>query len=493
MSMRPRLSANPPLPRRLHGRRGRGEGGARFPLFLNLAGKLVVLVGGGQEAVAKATLLVPTGAELRVFAARPCAELLALVETTSIALHQRAPAIADLRGARLAIVALEDAGEAEVACALAREVGVLVNVVDRPELCDFIIPAFVERTPVTIAIGTDGAAPALLRDLRACVETAVSPGYGALAALCGKWRPEVLHRLPAREMRRRFWNAVMAGPEVAAVLDGDIDGAANLLRARLDAAAHDMPERPHGRASLVGAGPGDPELLTLRAVRAIKSADLILHDALIDPAILDLARRDARRIDVGKRCGRHAMRQEAINRLIVQHAAAGAHVVRLKGGDPFIFGRGGEELDELRAAGIKVEVIPGITAACAAAARLGIPLTHRDTARTVHFVTGHSSDGLVPELERRTLASGEGTIAAYMAGRTIDHGAARLIAAGLPGSTPAVAVENASRPGERRLYGTLAELPADLAQAGFEGPTLVLIGRVVGLAQAVAQEQRRAA
>jgi uroporphyrin-III C-methyltransferase len=252
-------------------------------------------------------------------------------------------------------------------------------------------------------------------------------------------------------------------------------------------------ERPPGRVSLVGAGPGDPELLTLRAVRAIKSADVILYDALIERTILDLARRDARQIHAGKRCGRHAMAQTAINRLIVQHAAAGGHVVRLKGGDPFIFGRGGKELDELRAAGIEVEVIPGITAACAAAARLGIPLTHRDTARTLHFVTGHGSDGFVPELEWRTLASGEGTVAAYMAGRTIDRVAARLIAAGLPGSTPAVAVENASRPGERRLYGTLAELPAELARVGFEGPTLVLIGKVVGLAQAAAQEQRRAA
>ena len=243
----------------------------------------------------------------------------------------------------------------------------------------------------------------------------------------------------------------------------------------------------------MGAGPGDPELLTLRAVRALKRADVVLYDALVDPAVLDIARRDARRIDVGKRCGRHAMHQSAINQLILDHACAGAHVVRLKGGDPFVFGRGGEELDALRAAGVPVEVIPGITAACAAAARLGIPLTHRDVARSLHLVTGHGSDGHVPGLDWRTLASGEGTVAAYMASRTLRPVAARLMAAGLAGSTPAVAVENATRPGERRLFGTLADLADSLETAGMTGPTLVLIGRVVALHGAGEVAERAAA
>ena len=245
-----------------------------------------------------------------------------------------------------------------------------------------------------------------------------------------------------------------------------------------------------GRATLVGAGPGDPDLLTLRAVRAIQSADVVLFDALIDPAILDLAPASARRIDVGKRCGRHAMQQSAINRLIVQQALSGAHVVRLKGGDPFVFGRGGEELDSLRSAGVPVEVVPGVTAACAAAASLQIPLTHRDLSRSLHFVTGHGSDGLVPGHDWTALARSGGTIAAYMAGRTLPVVAERLMAAGMAGSTPSVAVENASRIGERRLFGTLAELPGMLAGAGFVGPTLVLIGAVVGLAvEAVALER----
>ena len=251
--------------------------------------------------------------------------------------------------------------------------------------------------------------------------------------------------------------------------------------------------RGPGRATLVGAGPGDPDLLTLRAVKAIQSADVVLFDALIDASILDLAPPGARRIDVGKRCGRHAMQQSAINKLIVREALSGAHVVRLKGGDPFVFGRGGEELDSLRLAGVPVEVVPGVTAACAAAASLQIPLTHRDVARSVHFVTGHGSDGTVPGHDWTALARSGGTIAAYMAGRTLPVVAERLMAAGMAGSTPAVAVENASRAGERRLFGTLAELPVLLATAGFSGPTLVLIGAVVGLAQEAAAMERLAA
>jgi len=239
---------------------------------------------------------------------------------------------------------------------------------------------------------------------------------------------------------------------------------------------------PGGRASLVGAGPGDPDLLTLRAARVIGAADVILYDALIDPAILDLARPGARLVDVGKRCGRHAMNQAAINDLILRHARAGSHVVRLKGGDPFVFGRGGEELDSLRAAGIPVEVVPGVTAACAAAASLRVPLTHRDVARSLHFVTGHGSDGAVPAHHWSSLVRGGGTICAYMASRTLPTVSAELIAAGMPADTPAVAVENASRANERRVAGTLAGLPASLAAAGVEGPTIVMIGAVMAMA-----------
>jgi uroporphyrin-III C-methyltransferase len=289
-------------------------------------------------------------------------------------------------------------------------------------------------------------------------------------------------------------DAVAAAATAACVLVGIADGVARSQDpgTRIESAdrepdtacgnRHPAAAMPSGRATLVGAGPGDPGLLTLKALQVLRSADVVLYDALIDKAILDLAPRGARRIDVGKRCGRHAMNQTAINRLILRHAQAGAHVVRLKGGDPFVFGRGGEELDCLRAAGVPVEIVPGVTAACAAAASLGVPLTHRGLARSLHFVTGHGADGNVPAHDWVALAQAGGTIAAYMASRTLAVVAARLIAAGLPGSTPAVAVEHASRPQQRQLFGTLAALPALLAAQDFAGPTLVLIGDVVALA-----------
>ena len=455
-----------------------------FPVFLRLDGERVVLVGGGEEAVAKARLLLGARPELHVFAEHAEEDMATLAAERGFALHRRAPLAEDLAGARFCIVALDDLAEARVAVALARAAGVLVNAVDKPAISDCIVPAIVDRGPVQVAIGTGGAAPALARDLRGRVEAAVPPGYAALARLCRAWRERVAAALPSRDARRRFWDAVMDGPEAEASLAGDAEEAERLIAARLRGQAP-----VQGRASLVGAGPGDPELLTLRAVRVLKRADVVLYDALVEPAVLDLARRDARRINVGKRCGRHAMSQAAINTLILEHARAGAHVVRLKGGDPFVFGRGGEELDALRAAGVPVEVIPGVTAACAAAARLGIPLTHRDVARSLHLVTGHGSDGNVPGLDWRTLASGEGTVAAYMASRTLRAVAGRLMEAGLPGSTPAVAVENATRPGERRLFGTLADLSDALEAAGMTGPTIVLIGRVVGLHGEAAQRE----
>ncbi len=242
---------------------------------------------------------------------------------------------------------------------------------------------------------------------------------------------------------------------------------------------HALGPRAPGRASLVGAGPGDPALLTLRALQVLATADLVLHDRLVGPEVLALAPAHARRVDVGKRCGRHAMTQAAINRLLVREALAGAHVVRLKGGDPFVFGRGGEELDCLRDAGLAVEVVPGVTAACAAAARLGIPLTHRDVSRSLHLVTGHGSNNEIPSLDWGALAATRGTLALYMSTRTLDGVAARLIAGGLDPATPAVAVENVSLPGERVRVATLATLPGVLAGDPGDGPTLVIVGEVV--------------
>ena len=250
-----------------------------------------------------------------------------------------------------------------------------------------------------------------------------------------------------------------------------------------------------GRASLVGAGPGAADLLTVRAVRAIESADVLLYDALVSQEVLDLAPPHARRVHVGKRCGRHAMSQAAINALIARFAREGLHVVRIKGGDPFVFGRGGEELESLRAAGVEVQVVPGITAALAAGASLGVPLTHRGVSRSLHLITAHGADDRLPEHDWTALARAGGTLAVYMGARTLPSLAERLISAGMPAATPAVAVENASLPDERRVPGTLATLPGAVAEAGLTGPTLVLVGEVVGMAalERVVEAHSRAA
>ncbi len=459
---------------------------APFPVFLDLAGAPVLVVGGGDTAVAKCRLLLPAGAAVRVVDPAPerALEDLAEQEQGRVALLRRAFAPADLDGVRLCYVALEEAEEAAGVVAEARRRGVLVNAVDRPALCDFATPAMLRRGQVAIAIGTSGLAPALARDLRSRIEAAVPPAFGALAAFCARWRDRVARALPDRDRRRRLWDDVLAGEEASAILErGDAAVADAGMEGRLVGAGA-APRR--GRATLVGAGPGDPDLLTLKALRALSRADVVLHDKLVDPRVLDLARRDARRVDVGKRCGRHSMSQAAINALLVREVRAGAHVVRLKGGDPFVFGRGGEELEALRAAGAEVEVVPGITAALAAAARLGVPLTHRGGARGLHLITAHGAEDEMPAHNWRELAESGGTLAVYMGARTLRRVADALLDAGMAAGTPAAAVESASQPEERRILGTLGTIAGAVAAARVDGPTLVLIGPVVAFAGAAA-------
>lgn len=464
----------------------RPEAPAPFPVLLDLLGQPVLVVGGGDAAAATLRLLRPTGAAIRVVDPAPAEELEALAAEGGITLLRRAFAPADLDGARLCCVALDDAEAAAAVAAAARARGVLVNAMDRPALRDVSAPAMRRRGPIAVAIGRGGVAPALARGLGGRIGAAMPPARGALAAFCARWRDRVTRALPQHAARRRFRDEVPDGKEASVILDqGDIAAADAAMERRL---ADRRPAR--GRATLIGAGPGDPELLTLKALRALGRADVVLYDKLVDPRVLDLARRDARRIDVGKRCGRHAMSQAAINALLVREVASGAHVVRLKGGDPLVFGRGGEELEALRAAGAEVEVIPGITAALAAAARLGVPLTHRGISRGLHLITAHGADGELPAQDWRALAGAGGTLAVYMGARTLPRVAAALIGAGMAPETPAIAVENASLPGERRFPATLAEIAGTVAQAGVKGPTLVLIGAAVALADTAAAPGR---
>lgn len=428
---------------------------AYFPLFHDLKGRTVFLVGDGAAAEAKARLLERAGAALMRFS-----------NHTDISFPH------DLA---LLVIALEDEQAARDLATRAKAAGVLVNAVDRTDLCDVIFPAIVDRGPVTIAVGTGGAAPALARNIRARIERAVPAGFGRLASLCGSLRAEVKRRLPSLEARKHFWDRVIGGTPAALMLAGQEAAA----RTEIDRLLSD--EAPQPMVHLVGAGPGDPELLTLKAARLIGEADVILHDQLCGTAVLDLARRDARLVDVGKRCGRRFIGQEEINELLLEEARKGIKVVRLKTGDPFIFGRGGEELTYLQSHGVAVEVVPGITAALAAGSRLQAPLTHRGVSRSLHLVTGHLMEGDGPDWS--DLAKLQGTVAVYMGRGAAGRIAGQLIAGGLSPATPAIAVENASLPGERACHSTLAELPFALAESGFDGPTLLLVGDALTAAQ----------
>jgi uroporphyrin-III C-methyltransferase / precorrin-2 dehydrogenase / sirohydrochlorin ferrochelatase len=450
-----------------------------LPIFLRLTGRRVLVVGDGDEAAGLVRLLLPTGAMVVVVASVPCHALTALGAEKRIELHQRNFLSRDLEGVRLCIVVLPDPEAAHAIAVEADANGALVDVVGRPDAWDFSIPAM-DCTSATVANNSDGTAPGLAHGSQAHIEPAVLRGVAAIGRSCDD-RGATMTFVPAdATVRRQSSNAAIDGPGARAAFNGNRVEVKPFHPARPVSTNR---ARCLGRATLVGAGPGDPELLTLRAVRALKHADVVLYDALIDPAVLDLTRRAARRINVGKRCGRHAMSQAAISRLLVRLAQSGVHAVRLKGGDPMVFGRAGEELDALRSAGIPVEVIPGVTTACAAAAQLAVPLTHRGVARSLHFITGHAADGTVPAHDWAGLAHAGGTIVAYMASRTMPIVAQRLIAAGMPHSMPTAVIENVSHRDERRIFTSLGELPGMLAKQRFEGPTLTLIGSVVGLAQ----------
>jgi uroporphyrin-III C-methyltransferase/precorrin-2 dehydrogenase/sirohydrochlorin ferrochelatase len=348
--------------------------------------------------------------------------------------------------------------------------------VDQPALCSFILPSIIERAPLTVAVSSGGASPVLARLLRARLETLIPAGYGRLAALAGAFRDPVKARIKPKE-RRRFWERVLQGPVAELVFNGRDDEARKALQATL--------EDPRltfsgGEVSLVGAGPGDPDLLTFRALRLMQQADVVVYDRLVSQPILDLVRLEADRIYAGKEREKHTLPQEDINALLVRLAKEGKRVVRLKGGDPFIFGRGGEEIDTLAAEGIPFQVVPGITAAAGCASYAGIPLTHREHAQSVVFVTGHLQDGSL-DLNWRALAQPQQTIVFYMGLLALDQLCARLAEHGLPAATPAALVQAGTTPQQRVLTGTLATLPGIVAASEVKAPTLIIIGEVVRL------------
>ena len=378
-----------------------------LPLFHKLQGRLVLVIGGGEVALRKARLLSDAGAVLRVVAPEIRSELQELAGPGGIFL--RGYASSDLQGVALVIAATDDVPLNAQISAEAQALGIPVNVVDAPALCSVIFPAIVDRSPLIVAVSSGGDAPVLARLIRAKIETWIPATYGQLANLGKRFRERVKQLFPDVQQRRVFWEDVFQGQIAESVFAGKLEEGERLLEARLAGAA----PRALGEVYLVGAGPGDPDLLTFRALRLMQQADVVLYDRLVAPAIIDLCRRDAERIYVGKRRADHAVPQEQINQLLIDLAKQGKRVLRLKGGDPFIFGRGGEEIEQLAAKGVPFQVVPGITAASGCAAYAGIPLTHRDHAQSVRFVTGHLKDGS-SNLPWQDLVSPGQTLVFYM-------------------------------------------------------------------------------
>ena len=451
---------------------------ARLPVFFALAGKRAMIAGGNAAAAWKAELLAAAGAAVDVYARNLSDEMLDIAAQASITIHRREIEAADFADTALAVGAFEDDGQAAVFAALARAAGVPVNVIDKPAFCDFSFGAIVNRSPLVIGISTDGAAPVFGQAIRAKLEALIPRGFAGWATAAREWRPRVQALALSFRERRRFWERfterAVAEPE-RTPSSSDID--------TLMAGVRGV-EQTAGSVILVGAGPGDPELLTLRAVRALQSADVILIDDLVSPQVLDFARREAKKMMVGKTGHGPACKQSEINALMIKLAKAGKRVVRLKGGDPMIFGRAGEEIAACRAANIPVEVVPGISAAQGAASRLSVSLTHRVQARRLQYVTGHDRDGNLPaDIDWRALADPAATTIVYMPKKTLRELSARAMAQGLDPATPAVAVANATRPDETIVASTIADIAERIDADAPDGPLLVMIGKV--LAQVV--------
>jgi uroporphyrin-III C-methyltransferase / precorrin-2 dehydrogenase / sirohydrochlorin ferrochelatase len=451
-----------------------------YPLFADLTGRPVLVVGGGDVAARKATMLLRAGARVTVGAPMLGPELRELAQLGRITYRAGAYQSDWQDGVWLVVAATRSRPLNTRIAADGHARQRLVNVVDDPALSSFQVPAVIDRSPLLVAISSSGIAPVLARRVRERIESLLDPALGSLLQLAQRYRARIRARHADLAVRRRFYDWLHDGP-VSALLRASRPARAEL--ALIEALSHRDETKLSGSVALVGAGPGDPGLLTLRALRVLNEADVILHDELIHPQVLDLARRDAQQIAVGKRGGGVHTPQESIHALLLEHAQAGRRVVRLKGGDPFVFGRGGEELAFLREHGIAYEIVPGITAALACAAYSGVPLTHRDQAQSVRLVTAHCQHS-VQTLDWAELARERQTLAIYMGVSKLEEITQQLLAHGRAPSTPFVLIENGSLPTQRTLPGTLADLPALANRHAIRAPALLILGEVAAQAGA---------
>ncbi|MDH7943106.1 siroheme synthase CysG [Pseudohongiella sp. SYSU M77423] len=448
-----------------------------LPLFMNVTHRRCLLVGAGEVASRKAALLSRCGAHLVVVAPWISEEVRALAAHTELELHERPFQDGDLEEVDLVIAATDDPAVNVRVSELARQRRLPVNVVDQPDLCSFIVPAIVDRSPVVIAISTGGSSPVLTRRIKEQIEILLPAAYGRLAAMLGSWRSRVKERFESFSDRTRFWESLLSGILPDKVLQGRDDEAIELFE---NALKQGFDEAQTGEVYLVGAGPGDPDLLTLKALRLMYAADVVLFDRLVSPEIMKRVRPDAERVFVGKEAKHHPVPQEEINDLLVRLASEGKKVLRLKGGDPFIFGRGGEEIDRLTEAGIPFQVVPGITAASGCSAYAGIPLTHRDFSQSVRFVTGHLKNDQ-PDLDWQALAAEQQTLVIYMGLLTLPLICEQLLSHGMSTDMPVAVVEQGTLPQQRVVKGTLTSIADKVAAAEVRAPAIIIIGQVVRL------------
>jgi uroporphyrin-III C-methyltransferase/precorrin-2 dehydrogenase/sirohydrochlorin ferrochelatase len=454
-----------------------------FPMFFNIKDRPCLVVGGGDVAGRKVALLLRASGKVTVVAPSLSEMLQSRLQAGDIQHRQKSFDADDLQHCVLVVAATDDEQTNAEISKLCQQRNLPVNVVDQPELCTFVVPSIIDRSPVQIAVSTGGASPVLARLLRSRLETMIPASYGRLAALMEEFRDKVKAHFKNGDKRRRFWETVIQGPVAEMVFSGKEEAAREAMHQAIDEGERTTPE--FGEVYLVGAGPGDPDLLTFRALRLLQQAEVIIYDRLVSEEILDLARRDADLVYVGKERDKHTLPQEGINQMLVRIAKKGKRVLRLKGGDPFIFGRGGEEIETLMEEGIPFQVVPGITAASGAASYAGIPLTHRNYAQSVLFVTGHLKDRTM-NLNWNALVQPSQTVVVYMGLLGVKTLCAKLVEHGMSPQTPIALVQQATTPTQKVLIADLQTMPERMDEADIQPPTLIIVGDVVKLHEKLA-------
>jgi len=455
-----------------------------LPLFFDITNKTCLVVGGGDVALRKCQLLHKSHAKIKLVSNSVVAEIHELLSKGNHTIEEREYQSEDLKDCVLVVAATDNKVINQRVYTDATRINLPVNVVDQPELCTFIFPSIIDRHPITIAVSSGGNSPVLARLLRARLETLIPENYGKLATLAGKFRDTVKNKITSSTGRRHFWEKILQGPVAELIFTNRIKEAEKLLNDSLDYyhKNHRSFDNQQGEVYLVGAGPGDPDLLTFRALRLMQQADVALYDNLVSQPILDLVRKDAKKIYVGKKKSAHVMPQQDINKMLADYARQGLKVLRLKGGDPFIFGRGGEEIEELAEQGIRFQVVPGITAASGCAAYAGIPLTHRDYAQSVRFLTGHLKDGSI-NLHWPELLDTQQTLVFYMGLTGLQEICEQLIQHGRDPETPIALIEKGTTKEQRVFISTLSSLSQLIQDKNIKAPTLTIVGNVVNLHQ----------